>query len=225
MRDRLLRVPGNQSGFTLVELLVVIGILSMLMAVMLPSIGRGHDASGRLGTKANLSWQWQQHEVYSQRHDRQLIARTGHQFVLSPWVEKICQRNEQSFARFWVEGANEPRRVEIAQQALETSWDEVWSDYSAVTSEDTHFAGPTRAQLKRLSLADGNEPMMATDNEFAPLFSSFAVLVMMADKSVIELEFDELRDKYGFTGEADEADSGFVVGEDSPAELLRKLTY
>ena len=45
------------------------------------------------------------------------------------------------------------------------------------------------------------------------------------DGRVLGFEFGELRDEYGFTGEGEEKEDGFVVGPGSRHPMLRKLEY
>src|SRR4051812_28612799 len=49
-----LRTSGRRRAFSLVELLVVIGIIVVLVAILLPSIGRAREQSRRAGCAANL---------------------------------------------------------------------------------------------------------------------------------------------------------------------------
>lgn len=64
-----LKVKGSQTGFTLIEMLIVIVILGILAAIIIPQIGLSTSDAKLTALKANLSAMRSSLEVYNYQHN------------------------------------------------------------------------------------------------------------------------------------------------------------
>ena len=78
---------GSKTAFTLVELLVVIGIIALLLSILLPSLGRAQEAARRVKCMANLR-QWHA-AVMLYQNDRRCLPGPMIMATMSP--EKLAQ--------------------------------------------------------------------------------------------------------------------------------------
>lgn len=208
--------PKNQAGFTLIEILVVIGIIGVLAAVLLPQIFQGNLRATIVADQANLRWHFATFTAYEQGQKR-VPNGTGHRFVIDPWIKGIVQHTPENLDRYFIPKSADPRKDELREQDLE----QIWRNLDDLTSSDTAYAGPGE-QAKRMPqlLSNGKAPLMSDDNEFVPAFADFTINVLLGDGNVREIRLDALQE-LGF----DETLEGalFEVGPNSPHPLLKLL--
>ncbi len=96
------------SGFTLVELLVVIGIIALLISLLLPSLNKARAAANAVQCASQMRQIGMGLMLYSQKHKGQLIAGiTGVASPLDNW-SKVCAAELVNRAN---EGANSREKV------------------------------------------------------------------------------------------------------------------
>src|SRR5438046_331950 len=61
-------LAARSAGFTLVELLVVIGIIGLLVAILLPALGKARDSAQTLKCLANCRTLGSAFQMYANEH-------------------------------------------------------------------------------------------------------------------------------------------------------------
>ena len=210
---------NRSSGFTLIEMLVVIGIISLLAVALLPNIVSGRAAANQTADAANLSWHYFNILDYERKYKHYPRGR-GHQWVLDPWVRGVVERTPQNLEKYFTPGLSGDVIRDLKRELEETGT--VWSTADALTSLDTDYAGRDSSRRSG-SIMSGKVPWMSNDNEFDPAFPDGSINVLMGDGVVRVLHIDPDFLGYGWTVE--KVAERFPVGPESPHPLLQQLAW
>jgi prepilin-type N-terminal cleavage/methylation domain-containing protein len=209
-----------QSGFTLIELLIVISIISLLAAVLLPTVFGTRVAANVTADAANLNWHTQTLELYKMQNKRGLPIEGGHKFVLATW--SIVSQIEENFDRYFIPGRrdNDPDYRQLRGQ-LERG-EKIWQDLKSTTSLDTHYAGRAREHLQSATSGE-DEALMADDNEGVWSHANGSVNVLLNGGHVRTYSFPDLKSRGFVQGEFDKNNPIETTGPNSPIPECRKL--
>ena len=207
-----------QSGFTLIELVMVIFVLTLLVLVLTPGVNGSPGVAFALADSANLRWHGQQLELYKLVNKGGLPDAGGHEFVLSTW--SIVGQTEENLDRYFTPGRrdNDPD-YRMLREALERG-EKIWEHLKSTTSHDTHYAG--RAKEHLLSATSG-EALMADDNERGWSHTDGTVNVLFHGGVVRTYSFLDLRNLGYVQGELDKDRPIETWGPNSPIPECRRL--
>jgi len=205
-----------RAGFTLVELLAVILIISILMVFLLPKIPEAIDAARVAACKKNLTGIYEGLVMYDTKH-KDLPREGGAKFIAALIASGVWNNTNQN-----AESLSCPAIKKSALTGLTAENPEDWyKNLDGVDGTYTAYAGRDmkRFPIRRFPDGPGNEPLVADDND-GGMNHRTTTCVLYDSGHVVTLELSELRAK----GILSEEEKVLVVGPDSPVEDLRKLS-
>jgi prepilin-type N-terminal cleavage/methylation domain-containing protein len=211
-----------QSGFTLIELLIVISIISLLAAVLLPTVFGAQVTANVTADAANLRWLNTQLEIYKTQNKRGLPIEGGAKFVLATW--SVVSQIEENFDRYFIPGRRDNDPDYRLLRAQIEKGEKVWADLKATSSLDTHYAGRAREHLQS-AVSGEDEALIADDNEGVWSHPNGSVNVLLNGGNVRTYSFSDLKGRGFVQGEFDKNIPIETTGPNSPIPECRKLAF
>lgn len=217
MKRRMRIGVAAERGFTLIEILTVIAIISILMVFLVPKGIEAMDQAKVTACQANLQKIYQGLMLFETRQDKNpsLQDFPGTRFFLKIWKYEVFDHTEQTAKTLTCPAVKVSSLTGLQGRKYEEwfdDWDSIDSSYSSYAGRDIKHFG-----IKSL-LNAAKEPLVCDDNE-GGMNHRLATNVLMGDGSVKEINLNDLKQ----SSEVDAKETVLMVGPESPHELLRKF--
>lgn len=220
-RARRLRhrtVASLRAGFTLLELMVVILIISILATFLVPRITSAVERAEVTACQANLQEIGRGFIEYRTKYSR-LPKGSGVAFFTGLISDRVWDSSKSTAKRMFCPAVD---RSALEPDQLGLPLEDWYKDSAAVTGAWSSYAGRDSARhpLKKFP-GDAKEAIVADDNDGGANHGT-TTNVLWGDNSVIAIELLDLKND-GTIPDL-EGIEFLTVGPDSPVEALRKLT-
>jgi prepilin-type N-terminal cleavage/methylation domain-containing protein len=210
----------KNQGFTLIEVLVVIAIISLMMVWLLPQIAGGQRSVDEAQCRKQLQDIYAASVVYKSRNSNRLPSGRGVTFFWQLWDSGAIPKTDDGRRLFFcpeVIPVASPRALDVKDSEIKA----LWPDADSFTSEDTHYAARARAHSRTMT-RDG-AIWFADDNEGASNHASNVINVLYSNGKPGSIQIGDLKEE-GYWEGGDDPAYFFPVGEGSPHPELSKLT-
>ena len=209
-----------QSGFTRIELLIVITIIGVLAVVLVPDLLAGRDQANALADQQNLRRHFQWLTIYSNKL-KGLPAEDGHKFVLATWAKEVIEHTEENFDAFFTPGSRESDPTWIDLRKAVQRGEKIWTDLKSTNSQDTQYAGRAKEHM-RTREQSAEEAWMANDNEGVWSLRDGTVNILFNGGNVRGYSYQQLQELYSL-GPMDKNVPVQTWGPNSPIPFCQKL--
>ena len=199
-------------GFTLVEILVVIGLIGLMMAALLSLIVEVPWAVKNFTCEMRLRKINHLVLLYESKFKGKPRGR-GIQMLKTLWDSGVMEHTPENRDLFFCPHVEDDERITwLKDQPIDDIWREGFG------SRDTSFACRADGRLP----ASGREPWMADDNEIGRNHPDGSVNVLYGSGAVRRIHLSDLRRKNSEI--PSDEDYVLPVGADSPVPDLRRLS-
>lgn len=213
-----------RAGFTLLEMMVVIGIIGLLAAFLVPNIMQAMGQATVTAEQANMRELYNWLTMYKNNNNQSWPTTTGQKFILQLWKDGTVERSEKNAKRFFSAGENSTEYLAaLGFDPEETDVLEYLTAWDSMGPGSINYAGfdpqGDRTLRRKLNSAPGSVTIVAN----ATFAHRNAIVYMTADGEVHTLNIQELLDEGVLT--QDDIDLGQVpVGMGSPIPELQTVT-